>query len=132
VTVAAGVNNLGQVVGGYLDAQGRPPGYRWDKGRFTTIDVPGAIGTMLGDLNDRGEIVGVYGDDPDDPIRGYRGAPLSAEPWGLHDVRRTRRPVHPTLQDQQRGQIVSAYENPDAETDGQPSPMRMPMMMSGV
>jgi probable HAF family extracellular repeat protein len=67
VTVAAGVNNRGQVVGGYLDAQGTPHGYRWDKGRFTTIDVPGSSGTMVGDLNDRGEIVGVYSDDPNDP-----------------------------------------------------------------
>jgi hypothetical protein len=30
-----------------------------------------------------------------------------------------------------RGQIVGVYENPDAAPDGQPSPMQMPMMMSG-
>jgi hypothetical protein len=30
-----------------------------------------------------------------------------------------------------RGQIVSAYENPDAMPDDQQSPMQMPMMMSG-
>jgi hypothetical protein len=28
-----------------------------------------------------------------------------------------------------RGQIVGAYENPDAAPDGQASPMPMPMMM---
>jgi hypothetical protein len=30
-----------------------------------------------------------------------------------------------------RGQIVGVYENPDAAPDGQPSPMQIPMMMSG-
>jgi hypothetical protein len=30
-----------------------------------------------------------------------------------------------------RGQIVGAYENPNAAPDAQPGPMRMPMMMSG-
>jgi hypothetical protein len=30
-----------------------------------------------------------------------------------------------------RGQIVGVYENPHAAPDGQPSPMQMPMMMSG-
>ena len=29
-----------------------------------------------------------------------------------------------------RGQIVGVYENPDATPDHQPSPIRMPMMMS--
>jgi hypothetical protein len=29
-----------------------------------------------------------------------------------------------------RGQIVGAYENPDATPDGEQSPMQMPMMMS--
>ena len=41
-TVALGVNNRGQVVGQYVDAQGKSHGYRWEHGRFTTIDVPGA------------------------------------------------------------------------------------------
>jgi hypothetical protein len=31
-----------------------------------------------------------------------------------------------------RGQIVGIYTNPDAAPDRQPSPMRMPMMLSGL
>ena len=34
-------------------------GYVWERGRFTTIDAPGAAGTSLTDINDRGQIVGV-------------------------------------------------------------------------
>ena len=66
-TLRHGINNRGQVVGGYLDAEGRPHGFLWDKGRFTTIDVPGAVATQATDINDRGEMVGFFGDDPNDP-----------------------------------------------------------------
>ena len=31
----------------------------WERGRFTTIDAPGAVGTSPFDINDRGQIVGV-------------------------------------------------------------------------
>jgi hypothetical protein len=31
-----------------------------------------------------------------------------------------------------RRQIIGVYENPDTAPDGQPSPMQMPMMMSGL
>ena len=63
-TQAIGINDRGQVVGEYLDADGMVHGFLWDKGRFTTIDVPGATGASSTDINDRGQIVGVYGDDP--------------------------------------------------------------------
>ena len=41
-TVAHGINNRGQVVGQYLDAQRKSPRVPWEKGRFTTIDGPAA------------------------------------------------------------------------------------------
>ena len=45
-TQAFGINNRGQVVGEYLDADGRFHGYLWEKGRFTTIDGPDGAGRI--------------------------------------------------------------------------------------
>jgi hypothetical protein len=38
-------NPRGDIVGGYLDANGTEHGFLLSKGRFTTIDVPGAAST---------------------------------------------------------------------------------------
>jgi hypothetical protein len=45
-------------VGWFEDATGRAHGYRRFDGRFTTIDVPGAIFTLASGINARGQIVG--------------------------------------------------------------------------
>jgi hypothetical protein len=70
-TTAVGVNDRGWVVGGYVE-RGAPRnadgtfqeyhGYLWKHGRFRTIDVPGAPGTELGEINNRGDIIGLYAD----------------------------------------------------------------------
>jgi uncharacterized membrane protein len=59
-TQALGVNNLGVVVGEYVDADGVFHGFRWKRGRLTTIDVPGPVGGTVTDINDRGHMVGTY------------------------------------------------------------------------
>jgi probable HAF family extracellular repeat protein len=59
-TQAFGINNRGQVVGEYLDADGRFHGYLWEKEQLTTIDGPDGTGASATDINDRGQIVGVY------------------------------------------------------------------------
>ena len=46
--------------GDYLGTDGINHGYLWEKGRFTTIDVPAATATIIFDVNDRGEMVGGY------------------------------------------------------------------------
>jgi uncharacterized membrane protein len=51
------------VVGAYWQDDGTAHGYLWDRGRFTTIDVPGAAVTQPLDINDRGQVVGFYLDD---------------------------------------------------------------------
>jgi probable HAF family extracellular repeat protein len=43
-TRTVGLNDRGQVVGEYTDADGRFHGFLWDKGRFTTIDGPDGTG----------------------------------------------------------------------------------------
>jgi hypothetical protein len=46
ITTALGVNNHMQVVCQYFDATGEAHGYLWQRGRYTTIDLPGAAVTI--------------------------------------------------------------------------------------
>ena len=57
------VNNRGQVVGGYVDAQGAVRAFVKDRrGRLTTFAVPGAATTIAAGINDRGQVAGTYYD----------------------------------------------------------------------
>ena len=60
-TGASGMNDHGQIVGSYV-AGGTRHGFLLDDGEYRTIDVPGAISTAVNDINNRGEIVGIYTD----------------------------------------------------------------------
>jgi probable HAF family extracellular repeat protein len=78
-----GINNRGQIVGGYKEDFSRREagcgqrGFLRDKhGRFIRIDVPGAGLTAPIDINDRGQVVGQfqytdYCPDSADPVRGF-------------------------------------------------------------
>ena len=44
------------MVGEYKDSAGKFHGYLWDRGRFVTIDVPGAIDTSAVGITNRGQI----------------------------------------------------------------------------
>jgi hypothetical protein len=60
-TQATGINNRGEVVGDFLGADGVVRGYRWERGRVTTIDPPaGAAAVTVLDNNDSGQTVGAY------------------------------------------------------------------------
>jgi probable HAF family extracellular repeat protein len=61
---ARGINNRGDIVGGYFDDDGNEHGFLFRHGTLTTIDVPfaGSLGTQLDGLNDSGIIVGVWVD----------------------------------------------------------------------
>jgi uncharacterized membrane protein len=57
------INNRGQVVGAYLDAQATPRSFIKDRsGRVTTFSVPGAQATLAAGINDLGQVAGTYTD----------------------------------------------------------------------
>ena len=62
-TFANGINDTDQIVGWYIDKDGRTHGYIFDSdsGTYTTLDDPfGAGGTFAGGINDRGLVAGSY------------------------------------------------------------------------
>jgi probable HAF family extracellular repeat protein len=60
-TGAAAINNVGKIAGNYVDADGTYHGFLRDRrGRFTTIDMPGAMATQPSDMNDLDQVVGIY------------------------------------------------------------------------
>jgi probable HAF family extracellular repeat protein len=65
-TVAHGINDDGQIVGGFqVEAGGLlvDHGFLRDAaGSFTVIDVPGALSTEVFGINDSGQIVGSFSD----------------------------------------------------------------------
>jgi hypothetical protein len=57
------LNNRGQVIGVYLDAQGVIRSFVKDRrGPVMTFAVPGAVATLAGGVNDRGQVAGTYRD----------------------------------------------------------------------
>jgi probable HAF family extracellular repeat protein len=61
---ARGINNEGQIVGGYFDENGNEHGFIWRNDEVTVLDAPfeGSQGTQLNAINDSGTIVGVWVD----------------------------------------------------------------------
>ena len=59
-TVASAINNRAHVVGSFTDSNFRVHGFLYRRGRFTVIDAPfpDAGDTLLGGINNRGQIVG--------------------------------------------------------------------------
>src|SRR5271169_5904638 len=56
VTRALGLNNLGDIVGDYIDISNVRHGYLLHQGNFTSFDVPGSIQTKGIDINNFGVI----------------------------------------------------------------------------
>jgi probable HAF family extracellular repeat protein len=61
-TAASGINNSGQVVGGFRSADGTADyGFLYSNGTYTTLSAPGASYTFAPGINDRHQIVGSAG-----------------------------------------------------------------------
>jgi probable HAF family extracellular repeat protein len=58
-TRANGINNAGQIVGGYTDGTGTH-GFLDTNGTFTTLNFPGSTYTEATGINNLGQIVGIY------------------------------------------------------------------------
>ena len=59
LTIAAGINSSGEIVGRYADATGHH-GFLLSGGIFTSLNIPGAQMTRPVGINDQGDIVGHY------------------------------------------------------------------------
>jgi uncharacterized membrane protein len=68
--VPYGLNDRRQIVGGYVRADGTGQAFVLDRGRYTTVDIPGALASGLSGINDRGQLLGVYL-DPGGAPHGY-------------------------------------------------------------
>jgi uncharacterized membrane protein len=67
---ALGINERGDVVGRWADADGDIHGFLLRHGRFTSLDVPGATFTAALDINNLGVVGGRYF-DADGVSRGF-------------------------------------------------------------
>lgn len=69
-TEAWDINEKGEIVGDYKDAQGNSHGFLLDSEGFFSIDYPGAITTIRGSIDPEGNIVGAY-TDKNNHVHGY-------------------------------------------------------------
>jgi uncharacterized membrane protein len=113
------INNRGDVVGPYTDAAGIQHGFRVDRrGCVVLVDYPGpprskneAVG-----INDRGQIIGVYGQYGDETtgeshgyVRGRRGFSSYDVPGAL---------ATGAFKNNDRGQVVGVYSNESRDRIG--------------
>jgi len=75
-TQALGVNDLGEIVGSYVGADGNTHGYIDNNGVFTSFDPPGSASTTINGINDKGDIVGFYTNPTTDTTDGFVGTPV--------------------------------------------------------
>jgi probable HAF family extracellular repeat protein len=109
VTLAPfGMNNRGRISGEYL-APDRESGFlRERRGRITRIDFPGAAGTQVDKINDRGQIIGNYSRvAPFLPGEGSRGFVLYRGKVTRIDVPGARLTAPHGIND--RGHVVGQY-----------------------
>lgn len=59
ITSPSAMNNIGQIVGTYIDDVGNGHGFRETGGKYVNVDVAGALFTAPGGINDLGQIVGI-------------------------------------------------------------------------
>jgi uncharacterized membrane protein len=118
---AVGVNDRGQIVGAYGrygdNTTGETHGYVRDRGRFISIDVPGAVATGLYKNNNRGQIVGVYSNESRDRIGTADAHGFLLDDGELVRIDAPRAALTFLFDINDRGQILGVGANAD-NTDG--------------
>src|SRR5207244_2525275 len=112
-TFANGINDKGQIVGVYADANGFHGFLRNSNGTFLTLDDPLATqGTTARDINAVGEIVGLYDDAPDTHGLLDSGGTYFTldDPWAT--------PGTEAIRINAAGQIVGIYVDANFDTHG--------------
>jgi probable HAF family extracellular repeat protein len=61
-TVAEGINDKGQIVGYYTDANGHTLVFLYSDGSYTTLNAPAAVDIYPNAINNNGQIAGYYYD----------------------------------------------------------------------
>jgi probable HAF family extracellular repeat protein len=112
-TVAFGINDLGQIVGDYVD--GTPPhkrhGFLLSQGTYTTLDPPGSSLTVAEGTNNGGVIVGVYFDG-----NNQHGFVLTNGVYTKVDVPGSTATAINSINGQ--GEIVGSYDDMQGVTHG--------------
>ncbi len=70
-TAAAGINDLGEIVGVYQDSEFVQHGFLFNGLTYTTIDYPGAVLTRADNINNLGQIVGTYANAGSNVLHGF-------------------------------------------------------------
>ncbi len=102
-----GINNLGQIVGGYVDAAGTFHGFLRDERGFTKIDFPDALESFSSKINENGQAVGRYIDRE----RKVHGFLFDNGDYTSIDVPRAR--LTEALDIDNNGRIVGQYQDDD-------------------
>ena len=115
-TNLTGITNRGEIVGNY-SAGGTVHGFLRDrKGRFRAIDRPGAAATYVTGVNDRGQLVGISGEFPDDLGLKPRGFLLDRGVYSDIKLPRAMGTTPNGIND--RGEILGTYTNADGTIHG--------------
>jgi probable HAF family extracellular repeat protein len=79
VTQADAINDDGQIVGAYLDANGAIHGFLKVDQSYPTLDFPGAAVTSAWGINNKGQIVGIHRDAVGGVPQGFIARPSEPE-----------------------------------------------------